>query len=302
MDELGPKNLKDLNLDELIGRSIYLDLWVLTTIHFLDTGEKTDDFKKLLEYFVQRSGREIHLDFEFDEVFVGHPEDAGEIKTKEALGVKVRLENRPVYTGSRKQIGDQSLGDLFRQGEEIREELTKRLLAYKTRPYIGMDKLEGIIVSTAASLLHDSHILEERLRTQFKKNLDGIVKRYKKLPMFFVEEKPSKSVLNRLREAINCYTQGYYQSCAIMCRAVLETAIRGKIKNKTGTVRDVTLGKLLGDAKRFGFMTEEDYKMGLEVKDIGDAAVHDAKRCSTEEAYKSLEKTKVLLNKLFTKE
>jgi hypothetical protein len=292
--------LGQMNINELMGSLMQLNFIFAGAIHVLRRGgEPSYDPKVVIRNLMHTMEEGSDIPHDFDEVFIGPLEDVGEKQI--TSGIEWGWKRFPVYINPEDKSDLQSLEDLIRQAGEIIEEITKRLLAHKTKPFIGMEKIEGLILSAAASLLDGPYILEERLSAQFNKNLDGIVKRYSNLPLFFVEEKPSKLVLNRLKEAINCYVQGLYQSCAIMCRAVFETAIREKIKNETGTVRDVTLGKLLSDARRFGVLTEEDYKTGLELKDIGDTAVHAPRRCSVEEAYKSLEITKNLLNKLHRK-
>jgi len=175
------------------------------------------------------------------------------------------------------------------------------VVIFSTRNLAFLDDKALDIANVAASLLDDTDFLEERLRTEFENKIDNTVERYRKLGFLYLEEKPRSLVIDRLKEAIKCYIQGFYQSCAIMCRAVLETAIKQKIKDEYGTVGDVSLGILLDKAKSYKVITEEDFKLGWQVKEIGDNTVHKSRRCSPEKSYEALIKTKNLLNRLYKK-
>ena len=201
-------------------------------------------------------------------------------------------------TTSEENDNEKTMGDLYRQRLGLQQELQDRLITHKVEPYIGSDH-EDFITKVAAAILDNTDILKDRLRAEFEDEIDNLVKRYKELNVFFVKQKPRKLVINRLKEALECYVHGYFQGCAILCRSALETAIKEKMKEKLGKETDKTLGKLLVDAKKLGIISEEDDGLANSVKTIGDDTVHDSNRCSSVEAYESLTKTKFLLNRLY---
>lgn len=201
-------------------------------------------------------------------------------------------------TTSEENDSEKTMGDLHRQRLGLQQELQDRLMTHKMEPYIGSDH-EDLIAKVAAAMLNNTDIIEDRLRGEFEDEIDSLIKRYGELNMFFVKQKPRKLVINRLKEALECYVHGFFQGCAILCRSTLETAIKEKMKEKLGKEPDKTLGKLLVEAKKLGIISKDDDLFTDRVKAIGDDTVHDSSRCSSAEAYESLAKTKFLLNRLY---
>lgn len=193
-----------------------------------------------------------------------------------------------------------TMSDLHKERMRAQRNLEDKLLDHKTIPYVGADYAD-FITKVAASVLHDPDVLEDRLRTDFDGGIDDMVKRYRDLSLFFVNEKPRQLVINRLKEALECYVYGFFQGCALLCRSTLETAIREKIEEKLGQRlnQKKTLGPLLDDAMRFGIISKNDYELANKIKSIGDESAHDLKRVSVSEAFESLTKTKLLLNILY---
>lgn len=195
---------------------------------------------------------------------------------------------------------EKSLGDLHREHLRLQMELRDKLLSHKMEPHISLSSdYEDFITKIAASLIDNTDVLENQLRNEFEDKIDNMVKRYKELGVFFVKRKPRGLVISRLKEALECYVDGYFQGCAILCRSAVETAIKQKFKEKLGKEPNKTLGKLLADAKKFKIVPEEDIDLADKVKTIGDNSVHDSYRCSSTEAFEALTKTKVLLNRLY---
>jgi hypothetical protein len=196
---------------------------------------------------------------------------------------------------------EKTMGVLHKQLLEMQYELSDRLMTHKMEPYIGTEH-EEFISKVAAAMLENADILEDRIRTEFEDEIANMMKRYKELNVFFVKQKPRNLVINRLKEALECYVHGYFQGCAILCRATLETALREKMKAKIGREpnKSKTLGPLLEDAMKLGIISRDD-KLANKVKSIGNESAHDSKRCSPSEAFESLTNTKLLLNILYQK-
>ena len=225
----------------------------------------------------------------------------------EAVENLLKIKNKMPYdlegitvTTSDENDSEKTMGDLHRQRLGLQQELQDRLMAHKMEPYIGSDH-EDFITKVAAAMLDDTDILEDRLRADFETDIFNLVLRYKELNVFFVKQKPRKLVINRLKEALECYVHGFFQGCAILCRSTLETALREKTKEKLGREprKRKPLGPLLDDAMKLGIISTNDERLANKVKSVGNDSVHDSKRCSSSEAFESLTNTKVLLNILY---
>jgi len=218
---------------------------------------------------------------------------------KERDKIPYDLEGITVTT-SDENDSEQTMGDLHRQRLGMQQQLQDRLMTHKMEPYIGSDH-EDFITKVAAAMLDNTDILEENLRNDFEAEIDNMVKRYKELNVFFVRQKPRNLVINRLKEALQCYVHGYSQGCAILCRSTLETALREKIKEKLGREPNKwkTLGPLLEDAMKLGIISSNHDKLTSKVKSTGDESIHNSRRCSSSEAFESLTNTKLLLNILY---
>lgn len=194
---------------------------------------------------------------------------------------------------------EKTMSDLHQEHLQAQLDLKNKLLDYKTVPYVGEGNVD-FILKVAASVLRDSDVLESRLRSDFDARIDDTVKRYRDLSLFFVNEKPRKLVITRLREALECYVYGFFQGCALLCRSTLETAVREKMeKRRLNPKKRKTLGPLLEDATKFGIISKKDEELANKIKSIGDESAHDFKRASSSEAFESLTKTKLLLNILY---
>lgn len=195
---------------------------------------------------------------------------------------------------------ERTMSDLHEERLRVQLDLKDKLLDHKTVPYVGAANAD-FILKVAASVLRDPDVLESRLRSDFDGRIDDMVKRYRDLSLFFVNEKPRQLVINRLREALECYVYGFFQGCALLCRSTLETALKEKIEEKLGqrSSQRKTLGPLLDDAMRFGIISKSDHEVASKIKSIGDESAYDLRRVSSSEAFESLTKTKLLLNILY---
>ena len=195
---------------------------------------------------------------------------------------------------------EKTMSDLHQERMRAQLDLREKLLDHKTSPYLGTDH-KDFITKVADAVLNDPDVLENRLRSDFDAGSGDTVKRYRDLSLFFVNEKPRQLVINRLREALECYVYGFFQGCALLCRSTLETALREKFEEKLGqrSRQRKTLGPLLDDAMRFGIISKNDHEVANKIKSIGDESAHDLKRVSSSEALESLTKTKFLLRILY---
>jgi len=195
-------------------------------------------------------------------------------------------------------VNEQSLGDLMRQRNKLFEKAENALLDHKLHPVINPGQ-EALIVKLAGELLNDSDVLENRLKSKFAIKINDMVERYKNLDLFFLKDKPRQLVLNRLEEASECYVQGYFQACAVLCRAVLETAVKEKLLTKVDKIPKKTFGPLLKISLKLKILSNDEYEKCIKVKTAGDNSVHSFSRCSAKEAFESLCNTKSLLSEIY---
>lgn len=211
---------------------------------------------------------------------------------------KLRESGTMLFDPEEVSVNDQSMGDLMRRRNKLFQKVENKLLDHKLHPVIDPGHRE-LIIRVAGELLHDTDTLENRLRKEFENNINDFVQRYKDLNIFFLNAKPRKLVLNRLKEAFECYVHGYFQGCAVLCRTVLETAIKEKLRPKVEKIPKIPMGPLLKMALKLNIVSKDEYEKGLKVKTVGDNSIHSSTRCSAKEAFESLCNTKFLLSEIY---
>ena len=152
------------------------------------------------------------------------------------------------------------------------------------------------------------------LRAAFALELLGLVEpatvRATHLRECVVQESSSEEADRYLDEATRCYFYGLFTACAVMCRSVLEEAIKQKLPPQLAKLvksryrNTATLGNLLHEVNNnltlCGF--DGDFpRVANQVNDVGRKAVHQAV-LSEEEARTCLERAREALQILLRKE
>jgi hypothetical protein len=101
-------------------------------------------------------------------------------------------------------------------------------------------------------------------------------------------EIPREDVKKYFEEAHRCYLYGFFVACAVLCRAMLESALvqvidpdgridqdfREKTK-KDGKPKESYIGRLVDEAVEKNVLTDDRRQCAIEVRDAGNEAIHD---------------------------
>jgi hypothetical protein len=134
------------------------------------------------------------------------------------------------------------------EGEEIRDEV-----------------LEGIQLALAQDL---------------SKHIVARAKRCKELTGRILAEKPPPPVLKYVRRLTRCYIAGFYPECVILCRGVMENAVKQQFGRKDVDIPATEDGKstmrtILDAAKMFGWLTPQAHDDAWTIWTRGNKAVHE---------------------------
>jgi hypothetical protein len=90
------------------------------------------------------------------------------------------------------------------------------------------------------------------------------------------------------KEAHRCYLYGFPVACAVLCRAILESALIEKIDpdrridralrdeaRKSGNPKESYVGRLVDEADKRHILTDDRPKCAIEVRDAGNDAIHN---------------------------
>jgi hypothetical protein len=93
-------------------------------------------------------------------------------------------------------------------------------------------------------------------------------------------EIPRDDVKKYFEEAHRCYLYGFPVACAVLCRAILESALAERIdpdsvvKQQTSR-KESYMGRLVEEATKRNILTDDRPKCAIEVRDAGNDAIHD---------------------------
>ena len=144
---------------------------------------------------------------------------------------------------------------------------------------------------------HDAtdHYFSRRLLSE----VSAMVDRWRQLRAVSVALLPGDKVAGYLREAINCYVQGFPVSAAILCRAILEFTLQERLAGLGGLKGDHPdlegLIRLAGWAK---LLSAEGLGNADRVRVRGNSALHKA-ACTDQEALTQIQETREILLQLY---
>jgi hypothetical protein len=146
---------------------------------------------------------------------------------------------------------------------------------------IWRDVLTEAPTQGTSDVLPDAQIdaLDQRFTEEMIEKLEKVVSRASGLQKFQLESIPERRVQIYFEEAHRCYLYGFKVASAVMCRAILESALKETIDPK-GELRPKNRGeshilKMINKAKIYGRLSDPLSEWAAEVKDAGDSAVHD---------------------------
>lgn len=150
-------------------------------------------------------------------------------------------------------------------------------------PYIQMwrEALGKAFAQRSPGVLSDPQVmvLEQRYLAEMLGKLDKVIARANRLQKLDLERIPRRNVRTYFEEAHRCYLYEFNVACAVMCRAILESALKETIDPR-GELRPKERGeshilKMINKAKIYGRLSDPLAEWAAEVKDAGDSAVHD---------------------------
>ena len=124
--------------------------------------------------------------------------------------------------------------------------------------------------------LVDAHCTNELLR-----KLPRVVRRACLLEKLEVREIPNPEVQRYFAEAHRCYLYGFQIACAVLCRAIVEAALKEKldpnavIERDCARTKDSYFGTLIQEAAKQKLLKDDRPEGARSVKRAGDLAVHD---------------------------
>ena len=185
--------------------------------------------------------------------------------------------------GWRQLAGEMQLGFI----QHARERLTSltRLQHPAGRQAPAWQKIQRALDS------QENHLLRTAFLLELLAMVEPAVARATQLRECVVAEESSEEADRYLDEATRCYFLGLFTACAVMCRSVLEEAIKQKLPPALGRqVRNryrnaATLGNLLREINDNLQLTGIDpcfLRLANQVNDAGKKAVHQGLLCEDE--------------------
>jgi len=132
----------------------------------------------------------------------------------------------------------------------------------------------------------DAHFAHELLR-----KLPKIVSRVSALDELELDDRrqiPREDVKRYFEEAHRCYLYGFPIACAVLCRAILESALKEIIDpdrriertvmaeaRKLGNQKESNIGRLVDEAAKRNILTDDRPECAIKVRDAGNDAIHN---------------------------
>ncbi len=185
------------------------------------------------------------------------------------------------------------------EAEETRKDirrLTEQFVKIKQEPIplkfgdAGLKALEGFV---------DKELLDEYFTIRLLGSVRGIVSRWGRLKALRIVLLPGAKVTQYLSQAITCYLHGLYDAAVVLCRAVLEFALREKL----GTLGGVKPGSLelehvIDFCRNARILSDELTGKAHRVRRVGNDAIHRT-ICSESEALAQIRETGEILESLY---
>lgn len=105
------------------------------------------------------------------------------------------------------------------------QELVRMVVQAKQEPAYTM---APSVIQMLSELVKEPH-LDEYFTVEALTNVPGITARWAKLSNLGFAKSPGDKIARYLRQAVSCYLYGMYDASAVLCRAVLEFALRERL-------------------------------------------------------------------------
>lgn len=140
--------------------------------------------------------------------------------------------------------------------------------------------------------------LGEFLDTEFLIAENDIKARIEKIGLLFVT-KTTKEIVDHLYEqAVNCYINGIFDACCIMCRAIVERVLKEickeKLKSEDGFEK-YTLYYLIEFCRKWNLAEGQTLELAENIRGQGKRSIHSETLADEKNAITSLRKTQAFL-------
>ena len=148
--------------------------------------------------------------------------------------------------------------------------------------------IEGVLpgVQTAAQRSRtapdasDEDSIDAAITVELLGKLPEAVRRAADLDQMSLERVPDKDLRRYFEEAHGCYLYGFNVACAVLCRAILESALESVCDSKGIVRKQVPRGEsyfelLVKEASRGGLLTDDRPSCAMKVRNAGNYAIHD---------------------------
>jgi hypothetical protein len=157
------------------------------------------------------------------------------------------------------------------------EELQRLITIFNKLEPLYKDADESKVKSDPASV---EEFIDAALAEEFLGNLSEAVDRAVRLDLIDIERVPAVDIRRYFDEAHRCYLYGFKVACAVLCRAILESALIS-VCDPSGTIRNRTekgeslFRRLVKNAEDGGLLVDDEPQCALDVRDGGNYAIHN---------------------------
>lgn len=209
------------------------------------------------------------------------------------------------------EVESGSLSEMFKflDAEQVKELKTARGLAHKrVKAKQGPSReLSNELIETLDGILQNEgdEILNEYFTRLELQRIPGTVARWKKLTKTPVVLFPGEKVTEYMRQATTCYLYGLPSAAAVLCRTVLEFALKEKFGQLGGISKLIDkvdkkdyLEKLINFAANTKILSAELVGTAHDIREVGNKAIH-ASTCTEIEAFEAIKNTGEILTHIY---
>jgi len=120
-----------------------------------------------------------------------------------------------------------------------------------------------------------SEYLDRHFASEVVEMLDNVVDRATALTPIIAPRSAGAEIQAYFAEAHQAYLFGFPVACAVLCRAILECALRMKVQGRFDS-----FSERIEEAFALGELSQESRVWAYDVKEIGDKAIHNYQRFS----------------------
>jgi hypothetical protein len=175
---------------------------------------------------------------------------------------------------------------------------------YREKPRIMVAEGAGFqwLLERLADKYETETGLADHLHVEMFTQLPEILRRARKVRPLVLGQEVPPGLGRRYREAVQSYLSGHAIACCVLCRAVVETALKEALEQRTGERVSFdyrTLGPLIDDSEKLRLLPAEIVKRCREIKRLGDDGAHGDSALTLDEAHQALAAAQQVLKSVF---